>query len=169
MAKAKKRIGRIHKRGTGRSKHTIHGAAGVGPFYGNMSSTTVEETQLSAPSNDVDEGNPVVFVAVGATREPPVRAMPDFVPSFASIVFPIFESYFQEQREWFFMSITMTRAEYGALLVAMGNSKSRLPNLQSEMILANIQVTLEFSHDDYTLLLESKEIYSANDMTMVSL
>ena len=50
----------------------------------------------------------------------------------------------------------MTPSEYGTLLVTMGNSKERLPNLQSKTILDYIVVTLEFSQDDYDVLLELK-------------
>ena len=63
----------------------------------------------------------------------------------------------------------MTRSEYCELLVTLGNhsgSKFLLPNLQSKMILEKVLVTLEFSLDDYNVLLELKERNTTDTVTV---
>ena len=165
----RKHIGRKHKRGTANSRHERIGVAGYGLFYGNgVRGSTAEGTVLATPNNGIAEPpsngrtqpvNPVAVVVVNATSEPrSAPRMPAVVPHVVDkcFYFPFLGVNSTTTDTAVFASLDMTHSEYGKLLVTMGKSKDRLPNLQSKSLLDYILVTLEFVPDDYDVLLDLK-------------
>ena len=129
----RKSVGRKFKGGTGRSKRDRIGAGGVGPCYGSTPPVTpAEETVVAMPNG----------MAASASKN--------------EFFLPFVSGNSEKTDTAVLASLKMTHSEYGKLLVTMGKSKERLPNLNSKTMLDYILVTLEFSQDDYDVLLELK-------------